>query len=353
MSEDEGVPPLASTDDDSSEDDDVNAPDRAAPRVSKKLSAKGRAHAKKINSQQSDDEEQSGCSAAGDGCFPVNESDKNLRPNMPRQGDAMGEGARVYASVSRFATDKEKKDILRSVRLDLVSTRMACYEKGYAQYVYPLSIFTDFRKKPLDGILTRYWDKTYPKGKAKEGELFKLYLLNASTRTHADTNRRKKENVCICRECRLGPGKQDKDAFRGRVTAFQSDIDAKTGWVLFEFIGDEDDVLVKPGNHPVSQAGKQNIHKMAQISKTSVGTNKINASNVHYSAHPSEGCVAFCAINRSPYFPFLLSIDTQARHTRQKTERLNNRLILAPVSKQSMPWPIIKTNSRYLTTARK
>ena len=103
MSEDEGVPPLASTDDDSSEDDDVNAPDRAAPRVSKKLSAKGRAHAKKINSQQSDDEEQSGCSAAGDGCFPVNESDKNLRPNMPRQGDAMGEGARVYASVSRFA----------------------------------------------------------------------------------------------------------------------------------------------------------------------------------------------------------------------------------------------------------
>jgi hypothetical protein len=152
--------------------------------------------------EEEEEKEENFASALGDGYFPIPEAKGVCR------GERLGEGARVYASAKRFATEKEVKQILQKVDAELVSTRMACYEKGYTQIVYEIPNIADLRKNPLDGMMTAYWQKSFPKGRRNlsdraQGKLFKVYITNRSTLSHDEFQKRQSnKKQCRCLECR-------------------------------------------------------------------------------------------------------------------------------------------------------
>ena len=74
--------------------------------------------------EEEEEKEENFASALGDGYFPIPEAKGVCR------GERLGEGARVYASAKRFATEKEVKQILQKVDAELVSTRMAVMKRA-------------------------------------------------------------------------------------------------------------------------------------------------------------------------------------------------------------------------------
>jgi hypothetical protein len=237
--------------------------------------------------EEEEEKEENFASALGDGYFPIPEAKGVCR------GERLGEGARVYASAKRFATEKEVKQILQKVDAELVSTRMACYEKGYTQIVYEIPNIADLRKNPLDGMMTAYWQKSFPKGRRNlsdraQGKLFKVYITNRSTLSHDEFQKRQSnKKQCRCLECR--EQRTAIQPFRGRITAFQADIDSKVGYVLYEFMGDERDVFVKKtGSAKLSDHGRARVQKVAVQHKPGVGAAKHNATTMNSNAPLSE-----------------------------------------------------------------
>ena len=237
--------------------------------------------------EEEEEKEENFASALGDGYFPIPEAKGVCR------GERLGEGARVYASAKRFATEKEVKQILQNVDAELVSTRMACYEKGYTQIVYEIPNIADLRKNPLDGMMTAYWQKSFPKGRRNlsdraQGKLFKVYITNRSTLSHDEFQKRQSnKKQCRCLECR--EQRTAIQPFRGRITAFQADIDSKVGYVLYEFMGDERDVFVKKtGSAKLSDHGRARVQKVAVQHKPGVGAAKHNATTMNSNAPLSE-----------------------------------------------------------------
>ena len=226
------------------------------------------------------------CSALGQGHFPIEVPEGVQGQELARKGEPLGDNCIVYASVNRFATDKEAKAILRNIDPALISRSIAPYEKGYTQLIYGINIFSDLRQYPLDGMLTSHWKKMWPRHMQRahsrgNGQMFKLYITNRTSCNHRQFTKKKPAGRnCICFECRTGAA-NSVQPFKGRITAFQEDINNKTGYVLFEFIGNEDNVLVKnAGSRKLSTEGKKRAREIASRSKPNVGAAKLNAQTI-------------------------------------------------------------------------
>jgi hypothetical protein len=290
-------PALCGTDDESSSDDEGYDAWRQASRqppqpvIRQKRKQPGVSDDESVDidvaggdmSQDDETEEDEECiaSALGEGYYPIPEA-KDVH-----KGESLGEGAQVYASAKRFATNKEAQQILASIDEALVSTRTACFEKGYTQIVYAMQTFADLRNNPLDGMMTGYWQKFYSKGQSKkkaraQGKMFKLYITNRTTMPHEQFQKRQsnQKQSCRCIECR--EGRTAIEPFRGRITAFQTDITNNTGYVLFEFMGDDKDVFIKAtGSKKLSDKGRARTEKTARSHKPTVGAARQNAETLN------------------------------------------------------------------------